>query len=69
MLTTPIGQQELRDLVLTTAAVNLFKGLLLEQVNRIYSGFWALSVASLRAYSPGVSIYWRERLFIAGLLL
>lgn len=64
-----IGQRELRDLVMATSAVSLFKGLPPEQVNM--EQFWFHSIACGIAARE---LAWRchltegERLFLAGLL-
>jgi HD-like signal output (HDOD) protein len=64
-----IGQQELRDLVVATAAVNLFKGLPPEQVNM--EQFWFHSIAcgiAARELARRCRLPEGERLFLAGLL-
>ena len=64
-----IGQRELRDLVMATAAVNLFKGLPPEQVNM--EQFWFHSIAcgiAARELARRCRLPEGERLFLAGLL-
>jgi HD-like signal output (HDOD) protein len=64
-----IGERGLRDLILATAAVNLFKGLPPEQVNMDL--FWFRSIAcgiTARLLARHKHLYGGERLFIAGLL-
>lgn len=64
-----IGQRELRDLVMATSAVNLFKGLPPEQVNM--EQFWFHSIAcgiAARELARRCHLPEGERLFLAGLL-
>ncbi|TVR63432.1 MAG: HDOD domain-containing protein [Candidatus Competibacteraceae bacterium] len=64
-----LGQHELRNLVLTTVAVNLFKGLPPEQVNM--ERFWLHSImcgVAARGLARHCRLRDSERLFIAGLL-
>ena len=64
-----IGQRELRDLVVATSAVNLFKGLPPEQVNMEI--FWFHSIAcgiAARELARRCRLPEGERLFLAGLL-
>ncbi len=64
-----IGQRELRDLVMATSAVNLFKGLPPEQVNM--EQFWFHSIAcgiAARELARRCRLPESERLFLAGLL-
>lgn len=64
-----IGQRELRDLVIATSAVNLFKGLPSEQVNM--EMFWFHSIAcgiAARELARRCRLPEGERLFLAGLL-
>jgi HD-like signal output (HDOD) protein len=64
-----IGQRELRDLVMATSAVNLFKGLPPEQINM--EQFWFHSVAcgiAARELARRCRLPEGERLFLAGLL-
>ncbi len=64
-----IGQRELRDLVMTTSTVNLFKGLPPEQVNM--EQFWFHSIAcgiAARELARRCRLPEGERLFLAGLL-
>ncbi|MCC8998063.1 MAG: HDOD domain-containing protein [Candidatus Contendobacter sp.] len=66
---TLIGQLGLRDLILATAVVSLFKGLPPEQVNMDL--FWFRSIAcgiAARLLARRKHLYGGERLFIAGLL-
>lgn len=64
-----IGHRELRDLVMTTCAVNLFKGLPPAQINM--EQFWLHSVAcgiAARELARRCCLPEGERLFLAGLL-
>ncbi|CDH47315.1 HDOD domain-containing protein [Candidatus Contendibacter odensensis] len=64
-----VGERGLRDLILATAAVTLFKGLPPEQVNMDL--FWFRSIAcgiAARLLARRKHLYEGERLFIAGLL-
>lgn len=64
-----IGQRELRDLVMATSAVNLFKGLPPEQINM--EQFWFHSIAcgiAARELARRCHLPEGERLFLAGLL-
>ena len=64
-----IGQRELRDLVMATSVVSLFKGLPPEQVNM--EQFWFHSIAcgiAARELARRCRLPEGERLFLAGLL-
>lgn len=64
-----IGQRELRDLVMATSAVDLFKGLPPEQINM--EQFWFHSIAcgiAARELARRCRLPEGERLFLAGLL-
>jgi HD-like signal output (HDOD) protein len=64
-----IGQRELRDLVIATSVVNLFKGLPPERVNM--EMFWFHSIAcgiAARELARRCRLPEGERLFLAGLL-
>lgn len=64
-----LGQHELRNLVLATVAVNLFKGLPPEQINM--EQFWLHSImcgVAARGLAHRRHLRESERLFVAGLL-